>query len=226
MTKKILGISAIFFLIVSLAQAQRKPAPRKATMPTKTATGLLYFVDSGQGTQTCLLKTLEGILEISVTKKTRVVNFPADNSAWNLGAEWRVTYYESKDYSGFEVDTVTFTGKIVSAIADAQVVARDYNSALSGDDKDYKTAYSKLSEAVRRNLSFGDFTKMYKDVEGITNAVRVCSYSDEKVVMLLTFYGVSSDDRFQQIEMVQNGDKYAINRLFDLQKNEEETTCQ
>jgi hypothetical protein len=226
MTKKILLISAMLFLIVGIAQAQRKSVPRKAAVQAKTATGLLYFVDSGQGTQTCLLKTPEGILEVSVTKKTRVVNFPADNSAWNLGAEWRITYHESKDYSGFEVDTVTFTGKIVPAIADAENAARDYNDALSGDDKDYKTAYSKLSEAARRNLSFGDFTKMYKDVEGITSAVRVCSYSDEKVVMLLTFYGVSSDDRFQTVEIVQNGGKYAINRLFNLQKSEEETACQ
>jgi hypothetical protein len=199
--------------------------PRKAAKSTKTATGLLYYVDSGQGTQTCLLKTPEGILEVSITKQTRVVGFPADNSAWNLGAEWRDTYHESKDYFGFEVDTVTFTGKTVSAIADAEVVARDYTSALSGEDKDYKTAYSKLTEATRRGQSSADFTKMYKDIEGITGAVRVCSYSNEEVMMLLTFYGVSSDDRYQRVEIVQTGGKYAINRLLDLQKNEEEADC-
>jgi hypothetical protein len=225
MTKKILWISVCFFLVVGVAQAQRKPSASKAVVPTKTATGLLYFVNSGQGTQTCLLKTPEGILEVLVTKKTRVVDFPADDSAWKLGAEWRVAYYKPKDYSGFQADAITFTGKIVSAIADAETVARDYNYALSGDDRDYRTAYSKLTEAAGRNLSFADFTKMYKGVEVITSAVKVCSHSDEKVVMLLTFYGVNPNDYFQQIEIVQNDGKSAINRLFDLQTNEADAAC-
>lgn len=100
--------------------------------------------------------------------------------------------------------------------------SRDYNYALFDDNKDYKTVYSKLIEAAHRNLSFADFTKMYKGVDVITSAVRVCSYSDEKVVILLTFYGVNQNDRFQRVEIIQTGGNYAINRLFDLQKNEED----
>jgi hypothetical protein len=116
--------------------------------------------------------------------------------------------------------------KIVPAIADAEVVARDYNYALSSDNKDYKTAYSKLTEMASRNMSLADFTKIYKDVDVITSAIRVCSYSNEKVVMLLTFYGVNPNDRYQRVEIVQTGGKPAINRLFDLQKNEEDADCQ
>jgi hypothetical protein len=225
MTKKIWWISLSFMLVVGMAQAQRKPVPRRTAVPAKTATGLLYFVDSGQGSQTCLIKTPEGILEVLVMNKTQVVNFPADHSAWHLGAEWRITYHKSKDYPGFQADTIAFTGKIVSAIAAAEVVARDYNYALSDDNKDYKTAYSKLTKAAGQNLRFADFTKMYEGVEVITSAVRVCSHSDEKVVMLLTFYGVSPNDHFQRVEIFQTGGKYGINRLFDLQKNEADADC-
>ena len=91
MTKKILWILVNFILVVGIVQAQQKPVPRKAVVPAKTATGLLYFVDSGQGAQTCLLKTPEGILEVLVTNKARLVDFPVVDSAWNLGAEWRVS---------------------------------------------------------------------------------------------------------------------------------------
>ena len=115
---------------------------------------------------------------------------------------------------------VTFMGKIVPSIADAEVVACDYNYALSDDNKDYKTAYSKLTETASRNMSFADLTKMYKGIDVITSAIRVCFYSDEKVVMLLTFYGVNPNDQFQRVEIVRTGGKPAIIRLLDLQKNE------
>lgn len=80
-----------FILIVVIAQAQRNAATRKVAIPTKTAMGLIYFVDSGQGAPTWMFKTTEGILEVLVTNKNRVVNFPVADSAWNLGAEWSVT---------------------------------------------------------------------------------------------------------------------------------------
>jgi len=103
MIKKNLLLLAFFLISISppaaVAQAQpkRKPQAKPAAVPKMTATGLLYFGGDGQGIQTCLLKTPEGLIEISVTKKTRAVNFPADGSAWKLGAEWRVVYRKSKD---------------------------------------------------------------------------------------------------------------------------------
>jgi hypothetical protein len=226
-------ISKICFLILTIAvcaitgEAQRKTVPLKSAVSTKIVTGVLYYGGEGQGIQTCLLAAPEGLLEISVTKKTRVVNFPADGSAWNLGAEWRVAYRESKDKAlGLEAIAVTFTGKIVKAIEAAENVAKEFAGALPDENKDYKTAYSKLSERARQNLSFAAFTKMYKGIEVLSSTVRVCSFSDEKVVVLLTLYAVEPDNRFQLIEIARAGAGVSsIDRLFDLQKTEAAAGC-
>lgn len=228
---------AVLMVLVTIvggvpAQSKRKPQAKSASAPKMTVTGLLYFGGDGQGIQTVLLKTRDGIVEINVTSKTRVVGFPENNSAWNLGSEWRVTYHKSKDAAlGLEADTVTFTGNSNLKIAVAEVIARDYLTALSTENKDYEKAYSQLSEALRQNLSIADFKKMYKPVEFDIRSIKVCSHLEEKVVMLLTYFG-SDNDFSQLVEIAATDDKshsnqsqFRINLLFDLEKNAAEAGC-
>ena len=93
--KKLLLLAVLLvsmaFVGVAQAQPKRKPQVKPAVVPKMTATGLLYFGGDGLGIQTCLIRSPAGIVEINVTSKTHIVNFPEDGSAWNLGSEWRVT---------------------------------------------------------------------------------------------------------------------------------------
>ncbi len=222
------------FVSAANAQPKRKLQAKPSIVPKMKATGLLYFAGDGQRIQNCLLKTPEGIIEIYVTGKTRIVHFSPTNEAWSLGSEWRVTYQKSKDAAlNFEADTVTFTGNSDLEIAVAETIARDYLTALSTENKDYEKAYSQLSEALRQKLSVAGFRKMYQPVEFDIRSIKVCSNSQVKVVMLLTYFG-SDTDFFQPVEIAATDDKshpnqsrFRISRLFDLEKNaaEAEAAC-
>ncbi len=215
---------SIAFVGIVHAQPKRKPQAKPAVVPKMTATGLLYFAGDGQGIQTCLLKTPKEVIEINVTSKTRVVNFPADGAAWNLGSEWRVTYHKSKDVAfGLEADTVTFTGNSNSAIVAAEVIARDYLTSLSDDSKDYKRAYMNLSAAAKQKIGFADFKKISEPFEFVSHWIRACSYSNERVVLMLIYSG-SDNNLYQRVEVMPNkgetfANQFRINRLFDLEKN-------
>lgn len=227
---------AVLLVLVSIvgvpAQSKRKPQAKPASAPKMTATGLLYFGGDGQGIQTCLLKTPDRIIEISVTSKTRVLNFPASGAAWKLGSEWRVIYYKSKDAAlGLEADTVTFTGKRNPAITAAEGIARAYLKALSSENKNYGEAYAELSATAQQNLSVANFKKIYEPVDFDLKTIRVCSHSVEKVVLLLGFFTVD-DTLYQRVEVGPIDDEYfkdqfRINRLFDFEKSvdEAEAAC-
>lgn len=211
---------SVAFAGVMYAQPKRKPQAKPAVAPKMTATGLLYYVGDGQAILTCLLKTPEGIIEINVVRKTRFINFPAGDRAWDLGAEWRVTYHKSKDAAlAFEADTVTYTGNTNSTIADALAVARSFLMALDAENKDYKKAYSYLSAEAQRKLTFTDFKKIYQPVE-FTIETWVCSHSEEKVVLMLSGFF----DLYQRIEVAPTNSgastkQFRINRLFDFEKD-------
>lgn len=204
-------------------QSKRKPPAKPVSASKVTVTGLLYFGGDGQGIQSCLLKTADGIIEIDVTKKTKIA-FPEDYSAWNLGAEWRVTYHKSRELADtFEANSITYIATDPTIKA-AHITALEYLSALAGERPDYKKAYSKLSPAFKRRLSLTDFESMYLDVEYYNyGSIRVCSHSNGKVVLMLAYTG----ELAHRVEIVESQFGYQINRFFNWSETleKEEALC-
>jgi len=71
---------------------------------------------------------------------------------------------------------------------------------------------------MRRNLSINDFKGMYESVEFNTKTIRVCLHSEEKVALLVTYFG-DDWDISQRVEINQSGGKYSINRLSDFEQD-------
>lgn len=209
-------------------QASRKTTAKPALPIKTTVTGLLYFGGDGQGIRTCLLKTANGVIEFSVTKRTKAINFPElDDVGWNLGAEWRVTYHKSKDLAlGFEADSITYLATN-HTIDSAYNLAREFVTAFSGEIPDLKQAYSKLSPALQRRLSLAGFETMFLDVQFDYGHIRVCSHSDGKVVLMLAYMGELAH-RVEIVESDADSDfEFRINRFFNWSETlaREEALC-
>ena len=185
-------------------------AQRKPVASTKTVEGVLYAVGGGQRIVTFLLHTPNGVLTfVANDKTTRYVNFNDADTAWKLGARWRVTYRGALKNS-IDAASITFTGQIDETVSGAQEASWQFLDNLA--NKDYKQAYAQLSPTLKHGLSFGAFTKMYQNVEVYRRAVVICSQSVGEVEVLLTPSG-SDVEPYQPAEVIIIAGEWLFNRL-------------
>jgi hypothetical protein len=213
MLKKHFILFAILLSAFGAAQAQRAVSVKGKSVSRLTVEGVLYFVGSGNQITECVLKTKSGSIDFSVVKKTQMNGFnpqAEDDAAWNLGARWRVVYHDGGKNLGLTADSVTYLGKVES-ITGAQKAAYDYLSLLA--DQKFEEAYEIISPEAKQNLSFSDFTKMYKDVSIDMRGRIICSHNDDSVELLLAPHGSDGGDLFQPAEVIRIKDKWFINRL-------------
>jgi hypothetical protein len=203
-TKICLAILAIACCAATIA-AQRKPVAS-----TKTVEGVLYAVGGGQRIVSFLLHTPTGVLTfVASDKATRYVNFKNADTAWKLGARWRVTYRGALKNQN-DAASITFTGQIDETVSGAEEASWKFLDNLA--NKDYKQAYAQLSPALKHSLSFGAFTKMYQNVGVDRRAVVICSQSLGEAEVLLAPNG-SDVAPYQPAEVIIIAGQWLLNRL-------------
>jgi hypothetical protein len=218
--ERFLLVLLISLLMAINSFAQRKMIHTDQQRELKAIVGILYSSSGGEHIRKNVLKTANGFLVVTTQDSTRYVGFRRKN-AWSLGAQWRVIYRTSEEF-GLAAESVTFTGRVDSALAKAEQLVREYLYALSKND--YRQAYAKLSSVARHKLVFNKFKSLYKEIDLTGSSIHICAYSHDKVTMFIALGG-EIEGIYQQCIFVQEEGVWYISNLATPIKSETMPNC-